>query len=55
MAITAVPLGLSKSGLPIGLQIVASPLNDRLSIAAAEELEKAFGGWVSPTDINCKD
>jgi len=55
VAITAVPLGLSKSGLPIGLQIVASPLNDRLSIAAAEELEKAFGGWVSPTDINCKD
>jgi fatty acid amide hydrolase 2 len=55
VAITAVPLGLSRSGLPIGVQIVASPLNDRLSIAAAEELEKAFGGWVSPTDINCKN
>ncbi|CAG2102359.1 unnamed protein product [Medioppia subpectinata] len=53
VAITSVPLGLSRSGLPIGLQIISSPLNDRLTIAVAEELERAFGGWVSPTDITC--
>jgi len=48
-----VPLGLSKSGLPVGLQVIASPLNDHLSIAVAEELEKGFGGWVSPSEIKC--
>ncbi|CAG2169240.1 unnamed protein product [Oppiella nova] len=47
VAITSVPLGLSRTGLPIGLQIISSPLNDRLTIAVAEELERAFGGWDS--------
>ncbi|XP_054160583.1 fatty-acid amide hydrolase 2-like [Oppia nitens] len=51
--VTNCPLGLTKSGYPIGLQIVGSPFNDRLTIAVANELEKAFGGWVSPTNIVC--
>jgi fatty acid amide hydrolase 2 len=48
LPVTQVPLGLSKSGLPIGLQIVSGPFNDHLSIGVAEELEKTFGGWVPP-------
>lgn len=43
-----VPLGLDKSGLPVGLQVVAAPYNDHLCFAVAQELEKAFGGWVQP-------
>ncbi|XP_034834972.1 fatty-acid amide hydrolase 2-B-like [Maniola hyperantus] len=45
---TAVPLGLNKDGLPIGIQVVSNINNDRLCFAVAEELEKVFGGWVEP-------
>lgn len=45
---TAVPLGLGKEGLPIGVQIVANHNQDRLCLAVACELERAFGGWVQP-------
>ncbi|XP_073961529.1 fatty-acid amide hydrolase 2-B [Choristoneura fumiferana] len=45
---TTVPLGLSSEGLPIGIQVVANHNNDRLCLAVAEELDKAFGGWVEP-------
>ncbi|CAB0012854.1 unnamed protein product [Nesidiocoris tenuis] len=45
---TNVPMGFSKNGLPIGLQVVAGPYNDHLCLAVARELEKEFGGWVPP-------
>lgn len=45
---TAVPLGLGSEGLPLGVQIIANFNQDRLCLAVAEELEKAFGGWVRP-------
>lgn len=49
---TAVPLGLgTKEGLPIGLQIIANRNQDRLCLAVACELERAFGGWVAPKII----
>lgn len=48
LPVTQIPLGMTKSGLPVGLQIVAGPNNDHLTIAVAEELEKTFGGWVPP-------
>ncbi|CAH1407241.1 unnamed protein product [Nezara viridula] len=48
LPVTQVPLGMTKNGLPVGLQVVAGPNNDHLSIAVAEELEKTFGGWVPP-------
>lgn len=44
------PVTLSKDGLPIGLQIVSGLYNDHLTIAVAEEIEKAFGGWVKPPE-----
>lgn len=50
LPVTAVPMGLSKKEkVPIGLQVIASSYNDRLTCAVAVELEKAFGGWVSPS------
>jgi len=47
---TAVPAGLSK-GLPIGIQVMAAKNNDRLTLAAAVELNKVFGGWKSPCPV----
>ncbi|XP_015113822.1 fatty-acid amide hydrolase 2 [Diachasma alloeum] len=44
---TACPLGFS-NGLPIGIQVVAGLYQDHLSLAVAEEIERAFGGWQMP-------
>jgi fatty acid amide hydrolase 2 len=49
--VTQVPLGLNAEGLPLGVQVVGIHGNDHLTIAVAMELEKAFGGWVSPAII----
>lgn len=51
MPSTAVPLGLGKDGLPLGLQVVTTPENDHLSLAVAAALEDKFGGWVSPSRV----
>jgi len=48
MPATNIPLGLGSEGVPLGLQVVANYDNDRLCLAVACELEKAFGGWRSP-------
>lgn len=45
---TQVPLGLGAAGLPLGVQVVAAPGRDHISIAVAEHLERALGGWVPP-------
>ncbi|MDE3131759.1 MAG: amidase [Acidobacteriota bacterium] len=46
--VTEVPLGLSPSGLPVGIQVAAARGADHLSIAIALELEAIFGGWQPP-------
>jgi fatty acid amide hydrolase 2 len=46
--VTEVPLGLSRQGLPVGVQVAAAHGADHLSIAIALELEAVFGGWVPP-------
>ncbi|XP_062997953.1 fatty-acid amide hydrolase 2 [Elgaria multicarinata webbii] len=48
LPVTQCPLGLSEEGLPLGIQVVAGPHNDHLTLAMARYLEKAFGGWVPP-------
>ncbi|MDO8298044.1 MAG: amidase family protein [Caulobacter sp.] len=45
---TAAPVGLSKAGLPIGIQIIGPYLEDRTTIAFAGLLEREFGGFVAP-------
>ncbi|XP_058058096.1 fatty-acid amide hydrolase 2-B-like [Anopheles bellator] len=45
---TQVPLGFNRDGLPVGIQVVAGPNQDRLCMRVAQELEKAFGGWQPP-------
>lgn len=49
LCVTQVPLGLSEAGLPLGVQAVSTPGQDHLTIAAALELERKFGGWVPPS------
>jgi amidase len=45
---TAAPIGLSESGLPIGVQIIGPYLEDRTPIAFAALMEREFGGFVPP-------
>ncbi|CAL1590785.1 unnamed protein product [Knipowitschia caucasica] len=48
LPVTQCPLGLNQDGLPLGVQVVAGKLQDHLTIATAQYLEKAFGGWRDP-------
>lgn len=48
--VTQVPTGVHE-GLPFGIQVAASPYNDRLTLAVAKELETLFGGWIKPFDV----
>jgi Asp-tRNA(Asn)/Glu-tRNA(Gln) amidotransferase A subunit family amidase len=45
---TAVPVGRSNEGLPIGLQIVGRPWEEELVLAVAAELEGQRGAWQAP-------
>jgi amidase len=45
---TAIPIGLSPEGLPIGVQIVGPFLEDRTPLKLAELIEREFGGFVPP-------
>lgn len=49
LPVTQCPLGFNKNQLPLGLQIVANPGCDYLTIAMAQEIERAFGGWREPS------
>lgn len=40
-----------KHKLPYGLTISSRPYNDHLTIAMAEEIEAAFGGWTLPAGL----
>ncbi|CAL1686660.1 unnamed protein product [Lasius platythorax] len=48
--VTQCPLGFDKNQLPVGLQIVANPGCDYLTIAVAQEIERTFGGWREPSE-----
>jgi amidase len=48
---TAVPVGLSPSGLPIGVQIIGPYLEDRTTIAFAALVEREFGGFEPPPGL----
>ncbi len=45
---TVAPIDHLPSGLPIGVQIIGAPFEDRTTIAFAGLLERAFGGFVAP-------
>jgi amidase len=43
-----VPVLQTAEGLPIGVQLVAAPWNEPLTLAAARVVERARGAWVPP-------
>jgi len=45
---TVAPVGLSHSGLPVGIQIIGARFEDRTTIAFARGLSKLVGGFVPP-------
>jgi amidase len=45
---TAMPIGRSPEGLPIGMQIIGPYLEDRTTIAFAELVEREFGAFAPP-------
>jgi len=45
---TAAPIGQTKAGLPIGLQVIGPYLEDRTTLAFAEFIEREFGGFRPP-------
>lgn len=45
---TVVPIGLSESGLPVGIQIIGARLEDRTTIAFAKGLSNLVGGFKTP-------
>ena len=45
---TAAPIGLSKNGLPLSVQIIGGYLEDRTTIGFAGLLEQEFGGFQPP-------
>jgi amidase len=45
---TAMPIGLSDAGLPIGMQVVGPYLEDRTPLAFAALAERELGGFAAP-------
>lgn len=46
----SVPVGLSKNGLPVGIQLIGPPRGDAKLLAAARAVEVAVGGPLGPID-----
>lgn len=52
LPVTQVPLGLCpKRRIPLGVQVVGGLGQDHVTIAVAQELERAFGGWTPPQPL----
>jgi amidase len=45
---TVIPAGRSRSGLPVGMQVVGPYLEDRTALAAARMLSEVLGEWQPP-------
>jgi Asp-tRNA(Asn)/Glu-tRNA(Gln) amidotransferase A subunit family amidase len=41
----AVPMGMSREGLPIGIQVIGRPYEEELVLAVAEAIERGRGAW----------
>ncbi|MFO0563296.1 MAG: amidase [Polyangiales bacterium] len=49
LPVTAVPMGLDREGVPLGVQVIAAHGRDHVCIAVAKALEEAIGGWSPPS------
>jgi amidase len=48
---TAVPVGSTADGLPVGVQVVGPFLEDRTTMAVARGIERVLGGFVAPPGV----
>ena len=48
---TVAPIGRDDRGLPIGMQIIGSYLEDRSTIGFASMIEREFGGFTPPPNL----
>ena len=48
LPVTVPPVGLTSSGLPVGIQVVAPYLGDRTALAFARCMAGVLGGYVPP-------
>ena len=46
----SIPAGFTKSGLPVGLQLISPPRGEAKVLAAARAIELAVGGMKTPID-----
>jgi Asp-tRNA(Asn)/Glu-tRNA(Gln) amidotransferase A subunit family amidase len=46
----SVPAGVTRAGLPLGVQVVGRPYEERRVLDAARVLEEALGGWRPPPE-----
>jgi Asp-tRNA(Asn)/Glu-tRNA(Gln) amidotransferase A subunit family amidase len=44
----SVPVGKSREGLPIGVQVIGRPYEEELILAVAEAIERGRGSWEAP-------
>jgi Asp-tRNA(Asn)/Glu-tRNA(Gln) amidotransferase A subunit family amidase len=44
----AVPVGVSRDGLPIGVQVIGRPYEEEMILAVAEAIERGRGAWQAP-------
>jgi amidase len=44
----SVPMGKSREGLPIGVQVIGRPYEEELILAVAEAIERGRGLWEAP-------
>jgi Asp-tRNA(Asn)/Glu-tRNA(Gln) amidotransferase A subunit family amidase len=44
----AVPVGMSREGLPIGVQVIGRPYEEEIILAVAEAVERERGPWQAP-------
>ncbi|MGV0875265.1 amidase family protein [Mycolicibacterium sp. XJ879] len=45
---TAVPVGRTATGLPVGVQVVGPYLEDRTTLTVARHIERLLGGFIAP-------
>ncbi len=48
LSATVLPVGLTREGLPVGLQIAGPYLEDKTTLAIAREVERLLGGFQAP-------
>jgi len=51
---TAIPIGFTRSGLPLGAQVIGPFLEDYTPIRFAQTIEQEFGGFVKPPALDCE-